>query len=112
MSQKSKKKAIWIAIALSGFISSSYAQNSSGPNLVQQYGCLNCHNTDQKLVGPAYKAVSEKYQADTMSAINTLAQKIKTGGAGNWGRIPMPPHPNISDEDAKTMVTWILSLKQ
>jgi cytochrome c len=46
-----------------------------------------------------------------MSAINTLAQKIKTGGAGNWGRIPMPPHPNISDEDAKTMVTWILSLK-
>ena len=111
MSLKSKQKALWIAIALTGFITSSYAQNFSGPALVQQYGCLNCHNTDQKLVGPAYKAVSEKYQGDTNSAVNTLAQKIKAGGAGNWGRIPMPPHPNVSDEDAKTMVTWILSLK-
>ena len=88
----------------------AWAQAPSGSALVQQYGCLNCHNVDQKLVGPAYKAVSEKYKSDREAASIVLAKKIKAGGAGNWGRIPMPPHPNVSDDDAKQMVTWILSL--
>ena len=88
----------------------AWAQAPSGSALVQQYGCLNCHNVDQKLVGPAYKAVSEKYKSDREAASIVLDKKIKAGGAGNWGRIPMPPHPNVSDDDAKQMVTWILSL--
>lgn len=79
--------------------------------LIAQSDCLTCHTIDEKKVGPAYREVANKYVADQQT-ITLLAGKVIKGGAGVWGQIPMTPHPNISEEDAKTMVTYILSLKK
>ena len=71
-------------------------------------GCMACHKVDMKVVGPAYKDVAAKYKDDA-AAVDTLVAKVKAGGKGVWGEIPMPPNPAVSDEDLKTLVSWILS---
>ena len=77
--------------------------------LAQKYNCLACHAVDKKLVGPAYKDVAKKYAGDK-SAPEKLEHKVKSGGSGVWGAIPMPPN-NVPDADIKTLVHWVLSLK-
>jgi cytochrome c len=79
--------------------------------LIAQSDCLTCHKVEDKLVGPAYREVANKY-AGQPGAVDSLASKIIHGGAGNWGQVPMTPHPQLSKEDAQTMVKYILSLKQ
>ena len=86
---------------------------SSSPGaqeLAGKSGCLACHAVDKKLVGPAYKEVAAKY-AGQADAEAKLIQKVKNGGSGVWGSVPMPPNPQVSDQDVKTLVDWILSLK-
>ena len=73
-------------------------------------GCLACHTMDKKLVGPSYKEIAERYRNDK-KAEASLAQKVKAGGKGAWGDIPMPPNAHVKDADIKTMVQWILSIK-
>ena len=75
--------------------------------LAQMKGCLNCHQIDKKVVGPAYKDVAAKYKGDA-GAVERLAAKVKAGGVGVWGQIPMPPN-NVTDEEAKQLVEWVLS---
>jgi len=77
--------------------------------LATKYNCLACHAVDKKLVGPAYQDVAKKYKGDK-SAAEKLAGKVKGGGSGVWGAIPMPPN-NVPDADIKTLVDWILSLE-
>ncbi|WP_231967182.1 c-type cytochrome [Thermocrinis minervae] len=77
--------------------------------LAQQKGCFACHDINVKKVGPAYKDVAKKY-AGQADAVDKLAQKIKNGGAGVWGNVPMPPQ-NVTDQEAKDLAQWILSLK-
>ena len=78
--------------------------------LAQSSGCLGCHQMDTKLVGPAYKEVAAKYKGDA-GALDMLIEKVKTGGVGTWGQVPMPPNsPHVSDENIHTIVEWILSL--
>ena len=77
--------------------------------LAQKSGCLACHAVDKKIVGPSYKQVAEKYRGDA-GAEAKLAEKVKKGGSGVWGPIPMPPN-NVSDADAHALVKWVLSLK-
>jgi len=77
--------------------------------LAQKYNCLACHAVDKKLVGPAYDEVAKKYKGDS-GAEAKLAAKVKSGGSGVWGQIPMPPN-NVPDADIKTIVEWILSLQ-
>lgn len=79
-------------------------------DLLNKSGCLACHAVDKKMVGPAYKDVADKYRGQP-DAEAKLVQKVKNGGAGVWGQVPMPPNPQVSDEDLKTVVGWILSLK-
>jgi cytochrome c len=78
--------------------------------LAKKNACTACHAIDKKLVGPAYKEVAKKYKGDA-KAEAMLAEKVKKGGVGNWGQVPMPPNANVKDEDVKTLVKWILSLK-
>lgn len=78
--------------------------------LAKSSGCMACHAVDTKLVGPSYKDVAAKYR-DAKNAQAILMKKIKDGGSGVWGPIPMPPHPAISDADLKVMVDWVLSSK-
>ena len=79
-------------------------------SLLQKNNCLACHNVNQTVVGPAFKAVANKYrrQAD---AADKLARKIRLGGSGVWGAMPMPAHPQISDVDAKKLATYVLNIK-
>lgn len=78
--------------------------------LIGSNDCTTCHAIDRKVIGPAYKDVAKKYE-DTPATVDSLVSKIKHGGSGNWGQIAMTPHPNVSDDDARTMVKYILSLK-
>ncbi|MCE2680600.1 MAG: c-type cytochrome [Burkholderiales bacterium] len=76
--------------------------------LAKSKNCLACHAVDQKLVGPSYKEVSAKYKGDA-GAVAKMATKIQKGGAGAWGPVPMPPHPNVSDAEAQTLAKWVLA---
>lgn len=82
-----------------------------GLALVGQSDCLTCHKIVDKHIGPAYEAVAAKYPVNDQ-VIDSLAQKIIKGGAGNWGAIPMTPHPDLKPEDARAMVKYIMSLKK
>ena len=73
-------------------------------------GCLACHTVDKKLVGPGFKEIADRYRKDK-SAETNLMQKVKVGGKGEWGDIPMPPNGHVKDADTKTLVQWILSTK-
>jgi len=73
------------------------------------YICMSCHQVEVKVLGPSYKEVAAKYQGEETAAA-TLKEKIKDGGVGNWGQIPMPPNPNVTDEDLDTIIAWIMSL--
>ena len=86
------------------------AQAADAEGLAKSSGCLACHTVDKKLVGPSYKDVADKYRKDK-NAEATLVKKVKEGGKGNWGDIPMPPNGHVKDADIKTLVDWILSLK-
>ncbi|OMP81294.1 MULTISPECIES: c-type cytochrome [unclassified Chitinophaga] len=86
------------------------AAASKGAGLIAQSDCLTCHKVDMKVVGPAYKEVAAKYEASEAN-IEMLADKIISGGSGHWGEIPMQAHPNVSKDDAKEMVKYILALK-
>jgi cytochrome c len=78
--------------------------------LARAKNCLACHSVDNQVVGPAYKDVAAKY-AGREDAPATLIKKIREGGVGVWGAMPMPPNPQVSDAEAQTLVKWILGFK-
>jgi len=102
------KKVLIGAVAASALLLAGVAQASA--DLAKSSGCLNCHNVDTKLVGPSLKDVAAKY-AGQADASAYLAGKIKGGSNGVWGPIPMPPNANVSDENAKVLADFILTLK-
>ncbi len=83
----------------------------TGQAMMQKYGCSACHAVDKKVLGPAYVDVAAKYRGDA-GALARLTQKVKSGGTGVWGQIPMPPNAQVPDADTKALVSWILSLKK
>ena len=72
--------------------------------------CTSCHAVEKKVLGPSYKEVAAKY-AGQADAVDKLAGKIMKGGAGAWGPVPMPANAQVSADEAKKLVTWILTLK-
>ena len=78
--------------------------------LAKKHACFACHALDKKMVGPSYKDVAAKYRADK-AAPAKLAEKVKKGGQGVWGNVPMPPNATVPDADLNTLVKWILSQK-
>lgn len=79
--------------------------------LMEHSGCLSCHRVDTKLIGPAFKDVAARYRK-TPEVIDTLLQKIREGGEGVWGDVPMSSNSieKVSDENLKLIVLWIMSL--
>lgn len=77
--------------------------------LAKQKNCLACHAVDKKLVGPAYKDIAAKYKADK-NALPMLVKKVREGGVGVWGQIPMPANPQVNEQEAQTLVKWVLSM--
>ena len=77
--------------------------------MLKKYNCTACHAVDKKVIGPAYKEVAKKYKGDKKAA-EMLVQKVKKGGQGVWGPVPMPPNAAVPDGDIQKLVDWILSL--
>lgn len=102
-----------LAIAAAGTVCAAFAVPAFAADqtaLAQQSGCLACHSVDKKIVGPAYKEVAAKYRGNK-GAEAMLVQKVKNGGTGVWGQVPMPPNGHVKDADIKKLVEWVLSLK-
>ena len=78
--------------------------------LAKKHACTACHSVDKKVVGPAFKEVAAKYKGNA-KAEAMLVDKVKKGGVGVWGQVPMPPNSAVPDADIKTLVKWVLSLK-
>jgi cytochrome c len=76
--------------------------------LAKKHNCLACHTVDKKAVGPAYKDIAKKYKGQNVNA--QLEQKVKKGGVGVWGQVPMPPNPAVPDGDLKKLVDWIVKM--
>ncbi len=77
--------------------------------LAKKHNCLACHQVDKKAVGPTYKDIARKYKGQA-GADALLAEKVKKGGSGVFGPIPMPPNAAVPDADIKKLVDWILKL--
>jgi cytochrome c len=100
-------RKLLITMALTVAATSAMAD---GLALAQANGCLGCHAIDHKVVGPAYKDVAAKY-AKKPDAVAYLSNKIKVGGSGTWGPIPMPGQAQLSDAQRKELAQWVLKAK-
>lgn len=101
-------KLATIAITAAGLMFGAQAMASQ--ELAQKNACMACHQIDKKVVGPAFKDVAKKYAGDK-AAEAKLVKKVKEGGKGAWGEVPMPPNAQVKDDDIKAIVHWVLSLK-
>ena len=113
-------KATWLGMAAAAALlisgqAGAAVDAATAQALATKSGCMACHGVDKKIVGPAYKDVAAKYKGDK-SAEAKLIAKVKAGGKGVWAKelgaeIPMPPNAAVKDEDIKTLVQWVLSIK-
>lgn len=89
----------------------AWAQTTpSAADLAKASGCYSCHANDDKVVGPSFKTIANKYATEAGAAA-TLAQSIQNGSRGKWGRVPMPPHGSLSGDDLRTLGAWVLTFK-
>lgn len=101
-------RSLILALALGLAGNASVAWAADGHGIAQRNNCFACHAVSQKLVGPSFKAVADKYRGDSQAEA-TLMAKVKAGGAGVWGTLPMPAQSQLSDADLKTVVDWVLA---
>jgi cytochrome c len=96
-------------LVLCGLASTAKADEAPrGLTIARANACMGCHAVDRKLVGPSFQQIAAKYKGDAQAPAK-LARKVKDGGAGVWGAIPMPSHPAMSDADIRTVVDWVLA---
>lgn len=104
------KKILALAAMATLSASALAADATAAMDLARKNGCLACHSLDKKLVGPAWNDVGKKYAGDPAAA-EQLALKVKKGAKGTWGPVPMPPNATVKNDDIKTLVQFILTLK-
>ena len=110
--QKNTRKKIDYIKPIQGISDSIPAEVAQmGEVLIGYSDCYTCHKKDERSVGPAFEDIAKRYPVNKVY-IEMLAQKVIIGGSGSWGSAVMDPHPKLSLEDAKMMVTYILSLKE
>ncbi|MBB2151825.1 c-type cytochrome [Pedobacter gandavensis] len=90
---------------------SATTEKHPGEKLIATSDCIGCHNKVTKVIGPTYEEIAAKYTLND-ATVEQLSKKIIEGGKGVWGEVPMTPHANLSQDDAKEMVRYILSLKK
>jgi cytochrome c len=93
--------------------SASFGMDAGGDPvqaLLTTYACVACHTLDKRVVGPSFREVAAKHGGDA-GAHAKLARKVREGGAGTWGNVPMPPNPALSDADLGQIIGWILQLR-
>ncbi len=99
-----------VTTVMLGLLASGAALADAGADLAKAKNCLACHAVDKKVVGPAYKDIAAKYKGQKDAEAKLMA-KVKGGGSGIWGNVPMPPNPQVNDAEAKQLVQWVLSQK-
>jgi len=104
-------KNIFVIALLGALTTPAFAADEAAAlDIAKKNGCLACHAMDRKVVGPAWKEVGNKYAGDPDAAAR-LTVKVKKGGKGVWGEIPMPPNATVKDADIRTLVEYVLTLK-
>jgi cytochrome c len=98
-------------LAVATLAVSGTALADAGEDLLKKSGCTACHAIDKRVIGPSYQEVAAKSKGDSCAAAK-LQDKVKKGGSGVWGQVPMPPNTQVSDADIKTLVAYILALKK
>jgi len=101
------KPTVLAAALAAGLIAAPVAQADLA--MAKKYNCTACHQVDKKVVGPSYKDVAKKYKGQADAAAK-LAAKVKKGGSGVWGPVPMPPNAAVPDGDIQKLVAWILAM--
>lgn len=101
------KRLITPALVAVGLLFGIASNVQASEALAKSKNCMACHAVDKKMVGPSYKDVAAKYKGKGAEA--TLAAKIKKGGVGAWGNVPMPPK-NVTDAEAASLAKWVMSL--
>jgi cytochrome c len=95
-----------VGLVLVGAAASAFA--GDGAAVARSNACMGCHAVDRRLVGPSFKDIAAKYKGDA-GAQGKLEKKVRDGGSGVWGAIPMPSHPGMSAGDIHDVVTWVLA---
>lgn len=98
------------ALALASTGATAAIDDKKATELMNKGACIACHSVDKKGVGPSYKDVAKKRKAEKDAAA-TLAKKVRAGGSGAYGPVPMPANPKekISDDEVKQLVEWVLT---
>ena len=96
------------ASALLATTGASAVDAAAAKALATKNACLSCHAADKKLVGPSYKDVVAKHKGQA-DAVAKVAARIKSGGSGMYGPVPMPPQPNLKDDELKLLAEWVLA---
>lgn len=104
-------KTLVTSLIISAGLLASAGNALASEALAKKYNCLTCHAVDKKVIGPSYAEVAAKYKGDAGAEAKLIA-KVKNGGSGAWGQIPMPPNATVPDADIKTLVKWVLSTKK
>jgi len=99
------------ALAALAVLHTAAGAQTTGPDLAKARNCMACHNVDAKRVGPSYQSVAERYAPDAQAA-DKLVASIRKGSVRKWGAIPMPAQTAVSDDEARKLAQWILSLKK
>jgi len=102
------RRSLACLVLLGAAAAAGTAQASA--ELAKTRNCNACHAVDKKLIGPSFKDIAAKYAADK-DAPARLAKKVREGGVGAWGQIPMPANPQVSAEEANALVRWILGTR-
>jgi len=100
------KKVIASALLAAGMVAALPAMASA--DLARANGCIACHSADKRMVGPSYQEIAARYKGQA-GAAKQLAEKIRKGSVGVWGKIPMPPNPRVTAADADTLARWSLA---
>lgn len=107
-------KRVWIVLAVGLSVTGgahAALDQAAAEAMMKKDGCAACHDTDKKVIGPAFRDVAAKYNDDKEAAAK-LRDKVKKGGTHVWGEAAMPPNVLASDADIKDLVDWILTLKK
>ncbi len=95
-------------LALCALLATPAAWAATPEQMARDAGCLSCHSINEKVVGPAYKLVADKYRGQS-DAVSHLVQSVRNGSKGAWGRIPMPANNSLAEAEVKTIVEWVLA---
>jgi cytochrome c len=106
-----RRTGFFIAAMIAANTAEAALDTAAADALMKKNGCAACHAVDKKVIGPAYQEVAAKYKGDK-DAVAKLSDKVKKGGVGVWGQIPMPPNAQVPDSDIKDLVSWIITLKK